>query len=571
MSDATPPGVAAQLRDLQERLQQLQAPPRRPPSFPALSFLLVVVLTMLLLYLIYDQTARLSALKASLRQELFDQIQKNQTVAVPSEAALRLTEKLNYLELRQTAVIDEARNSIQRQYFVITTVAAFFGLFTVFFGYRQLFVESRGSESREKHDQEMRSLVRSFQNNINTISSLISTLEQSYDYRKKIEDQLGKIQDRAFVLESHKAEDDNALTEIVGALNRDALQVVPLGIDRTALSFDENRRRMEAFVSRLTVAERTPNVQAKLNPVCFYVRGLNSVTTYQYELAVADIDITARKAREDLSAPRLENYPADRRENLHRLLDNLLTSCSYFQGVCRKNLGQYAQSRSKFQEALERNPEHWDSRHYLLQVMFLDETIPFATVAGEFDKACHRFDETFRLASQEDRERLRRAGNLLKISQGDIYHRKPLQQDSRSGYRRHENPERAVQCYWEAMEYLSNDLAQLCLAQALEQVGSSLWKTTTPQELYAAAFKSLKRRVAGDVDKLYSVTIYYMLAICAAKLPEHKSTMEVFLSQARHGLKEIPTDVTCFSPVSRIRLTRPQILEEMESFEKISQ
>ena len=562
------PAIEAEIRDLQEQIQRMASSSTTRMSFPTLTLLILIGLTGLLIYFVFDQTNRMSALKASLREELLTEVQKNQAINLPADSVQHFIEKLNYLELRQTAVIDETRNSIQRQSFVFTTVAAFFGLFTVFFGYRQLFVESRGSEAREKHDQEMRNLVRSFQNNITTISSLIGTLEQSFAYRKQIESQLGEIQERAKALESHQAEDDIALSGLVEALNRDALTAVPLAIDRTALSLDENRRRMEVFVSRLTVAERSRNVEQKLNPFCYYVRGLNNVIIYQYEPAIADLDIAARKAREDVAEPHLANYPADRRENLQKLLSELLVSCSYFQGVCYKNLGHYGPSRAKFTEALERNTEHWDSRNYLLQIMFFDDSVPFADLEAEFTNSIQRFEQSFRSASHEEREKLRRFGNSLKINQGDTYYRKLLPQKFRAGYQRHENPEKAAQCYWEAFDYVPNDLAHFCLAQALEQVGASLWRTTTPVKLYASAFRSLKNRVAGDYDKLYSVTLYYMLAICASKLPEQKAASEVFLSQARHGLKEVATQVTCFSPVSRIRLTRPQILEEMEEFER---
>lgn len=562
--------IAAEVRDMQQQIQQMRSSRGTRLSFPTLTLLLLIGLAGLLVYFMFDQTNRVSALKTSIREELIAEVQKTQAANIPAESVQRFTEKLNYLELRQTAVIDETRNSIQRQSFVFTTVAAFFGLFTVFFGYRQLFVESRGSEAREQHDQEMRNLVRSFQNNITTISSLIGTLEQSFAYRQQIESQLGEIQERAKALERHQAEDDIALSGLVEALNRDALATVPLGIDRRALSLDENRRKMDVFVSRLTVAERTRNIDQKLNPFCYYVRGLNNVIIYQYESAIHDLDIVARKAREDVAEPHLANYPSDRRENLQKLLTELLVSCSYFQGVCYKNLGHYASSRMKFIEALDRNPEHWDSRNYLLQVMFFDDSVSFADLEAEFTNSIQRLEQSFRSANHEQRDRLKRVGNTLKINQGDIYYRKPLPQKFRVGYQRYENPEKAAQCYWEAFDYLPNDLASFCLAQALEQVGPSLWRSTTPAELYASAFRSLKNRVAGDYDKLYSVTLYYMLAICASKLPEQKAASDVFLSQGRYGLKEVATQVTCFSPVSRIRLTRPQILEEIEEFERIS-
>jgi len=559
----------AQLNELRNELEQVRSARRPTSQFPALTFLLIILLVGLFLYFIYDQTNRFTALGATLREQLVTEVRNGQTAAVPTEIAQRINQKLDYLELRQTAVLEEARNSIQRQSFVFTTVAAFFGLFTVFFGYRQLFIESRGSEAREKHDQEMRGLVRSFQNNITTISSLIATLEQSFAYRSKIEDQLKEIQKKALSLEHHQEETDSAFGGVLDALNRDAMSVVPLGIDRAALNFEENRRRMEAFASRMTVAERTSkDVERRLNPFCYYVRGLNNVISYQYELAIADLKVASRKGREDLAQLNLANYALDQRENLQSALHDMMVSCSYFQGVCYKNLGGFADSEAKFREALERNPQHLESKTYLLQVMFFDDTVPFHVVENEYAKANQELANRLTTANQDEREKLKRAGYVLKINQGDIYYRSPIPVKSRSAYKRFEDPEKAVKCYWEAYDFLPNYLAMFSLAQAMEQVGSSQHRTTTPQELYTTAYTGLKSQVAGDYDRLYSVTLYYMLAACARKVHEGTAASEVFLSQARHSLKEVPTHVTCFSPITRIRLSRLQILDEMEEFEK---
>ena len=58
-----------------------------------------------------------------------------------------------------------------------------------------------------------------------------------------------------------------------------------------------------------------------------------------------------------------------------------------------------------------------------------------------------------------------------------------------------------------------------------------------------------------------------MMAISARRLSQ-KDSAEVYLSQARHCLKEVPSNVTCFSPATRIRLKRSDLLEEMDIFEK---
>jgi tetratricopeptide (TPR) repeat protein len=553
---------------LQQQIDELRKSRPRSLAFPLLTFLIIVAIFLLLVYFVYEQSTRLTAITNALRDEIVTEVRRSQAASLDPDVVRAFTQKLDYLELRQNAVLDEARGSLQRLSFIFAIIASFFGLFAIFFAFRQLFLESKSSSARDQLDQEMRGLVHSFQNNINTISSLIGTLEGTFEYRRQIEDRLGEIQARARVLETHQAESDVAFEDSVAMLNRDALSTVPLSIDRTAISYDENRRRMESFVSRLTVAERMRNAEPRLNPFCYYVRGLNNVTTYQYELAIGDLDIAARKGREDLVQPKLDTYPADQRENLSGVINTMLVSSSYFQGICYKNLGQYQASQAKFREALQRDRFHDESRNYLLQVLFFDASLPFNELEREFELAYDQLKERLRTASEEERSRLRRAGSILKINQGDMYYRKPLPLPFREGYRHYEDPEKAVKCYLEAYELHANDLTLFNLAQGMEQVGPSWWGEWTPRTLHERAFQSLKRRVAGDFDKLYSVTLYYMLAICARRVHDHSAASDVFLSQARHGLKEVPTHVTCFSPISRIRLTRPQILEEMEELEE---
>ncbi|MFN0104822.1 MAG: hypothetical protein ACKV2U_22410 [Bryobacteraceae bacterium] len=101
----------------------------------ALTVLILALTVLLFFYFIHDQSSRLQTFGTSLREELLSEIHKSQTSSIPSESSQRIANQLDYLQLRQTAVLDETRSSIQRQSFVFTTVAAFFGLFTVFFGY----------------------------------------------------------------------------------------------------------------------------------------------------------------------------------------------------------------------------------------------------------------------------------------------------------------------------------------------------------------------------------------------------------------------------------------------------
>lgn len=536
-----------------------------------LMVLLIVVNVGLSFYLSTTQSAQLNATTTTLREELRRASRASDLNVIPAEVAQKIENRLEYLTMRQDAILDEAKTSLSRQATVFTTVAAFLGLFTFFFGFRQFLVESRGTDAREKYEQEMRGLVQSFQNNITTISSLLSALEEVFRYRQQIQDELQTIKGRAADLERSRVELDEAFGASLDELNRDAVMVAPLAIDRAALNHEENRRLLETFAGKLEVAERSRNTGALLNPFCYYVRGLARTVTYQYHAAITDFKAAARRGREDLSEPHLTLYALEHREKREALLADMLLSCDYFQGVCHKNVGEYAEATTRFAAVLERNRRHFDALSYWLQVRFFDDRVAFRSVEEEFSRAIQEFRAATATADLSERDKLSHAGQVIEINFGDIYHRKLLSPDSRAGYRRHEDPEKAVAHYRRAHELASTEISAFSLAQALENVGSSQWLNDTPRKLYEATFTGLKSRVADQDDKLYSVFQYYMLAVCAAKLRERATVAEVFLSQARHCLREVPQNVTCLSPISRIRLSRPQILEEMESFEKLAQ
>jgi tetratricopeptide (TPR) repeat protein len=490
--------------------------------------------------------------------------QTQQLQPVSSEAIAGINARLASLENLQEAIVSASKGALEQMNFVFAIVAAFFGLFSLFFAYRQIMADT----SREGHDEEMRNLVHSFQDNINTISSLIITLEKSFEYRGEVQEQLAEIGRRAALLESYKEESDIVFRNLIAELNAEAVRLFSAEIDRASLSREENRSRLESFANRMNNAETMRQVEGLLNPFCYFLRGLSSVAVYQYESAVNDFQIAHKKGRVDLVDPKLSNYAEHDRENIERFVRDMLVACGHFQGVSFKNLGNYAESRRKFQEALDREPTYLQARTYMLQVMFFDRTVDFETIEGEYDRASEEFERALKQASDAgERSKLKKSLNVLKINQGNMYLKKWIHFDFRSGYRQHENQDKALKYYWEAYDYLNNDLAAFSVAQAMEGVGPSAWRGRAPQDLYEEAVSSLKKRVTEDHDHLYSVMLYYMLAICARKLRDVSESSEVFLSQARHSLRQVPSHVTCFSPINKIRLTRTEILEEMEKFE----
>jgi tetratricopeptide (TPR) repeat protein len=300
-------------------------------------------------------------------------------------------------------------------------------------------------------------------------------------------------------------------------------------------------------------AETTRQVEHLLNPFCYYLRGLGNASIYQYELANNDFEIAQRKGKSDLASPRLITYAEHHRENIAKRVNTMLVSCSYFQGVSYKNLGKYLESRNKFQEALDRDPKHRQSRTYILQIMFFDQSVPFEKIEKEYETTIEEFQKSLEASTSADRGKFKKDLNVLKINQGNMYLEKLIPLDSRSGYKQYENQTTALKCYWEAYDYTDNDLAAFSVAQAMERLGASTWRSVTPQDLYKKAMDTLKKRVAEDHDQLYSVMLYYMLAICTRKLGQVGEASEAYLAQARHSLRQVPSYVTCFSPINKVR------------------
>ena len=485
----------------------------------------------------------------------------------PDTELASLRARLSSLETLQEAMASTAKGALEQMNYVFTVVAAFFGLFALFFAYRQMSADS----SREEHDIEMRSLVGSFQNNILTISSLISTLEESFAYRKRVEDQLTKINERAALLETSKEQSELALTRMLDALNAEAVEYYPERMTRATLSQKENRLRLESFARRMDQALSLKPDGHLLNPFCYFVRGLYRSTGYEYELAIRDFRTATEKGKSDLTAPEPRTYAEHHRADIGKRLPGLLASVSHFQGIAHKNIEQYQESIRCFGAAIERDDRHFSSITYLLQVMYFHIDTPFEEVEREYERWFEWFERLLKSDIESvTRSRLLRSLNVLKLNQGNMYVPKPIAATSRlrSDHAKLEDASRALECFWEAYDYEADDLAAFGVAQAMEceGVGVTEWRRSRPDEKFEEAMTSLKRRVAEDPDPLFSVLLYYMLAVCARRLDKEDSS-RFYLAQARHSLREVPSHVTSFSPLSKVRLPRGIMLQEMEAFE----
>nr|VFJ43090.1 MAG: hypothetical protein BECKFM1743A_GA0114220_100042 [Candidatus Kentron sp. FM]VFJ43942.1 MAG: hypothetical protein BECKFM1743C_GA0114222_1000617 [Candidatus Kentron sp. FM] len=490
--------------------------------------------------------------------ELFDKLYKS-----AQETNDELKNKMAGIELRQKMIVEGAKGSLESMYFIFTAVSALFSILGIYFAYRHIHAESKKEESQEKHDQEMRGLVGSFQNNIDTINSLIETLQQSYSYKEEVEREIKELRER-----HHEGEEK--FRESILKLNTDAVRLYKEGFSRTTLNREERKRELKTFSNQMNNMAANRNIENQANPFCYYIRGLAHIANYRLANGIRDLEIAYRDGEVELSGVTEKNYAGHDIVGIREHLNRMLVDACYFEATSYKNLGKYKESIARFSKAIELDPTHLDSRVTRVQVMFFDARFEqFGKECEELDKILNSFSGTD--ADEVDKAALKDAKKFLKLYQGNMYLPKDerLLPTSRSGYKKYEDKAEAMKFYRQAYDHSTSARPTFALAQAMEQVTPASWgRGETPEKMYEEAMRKLKDRVTHDHDLMYAVMLYYMLAVCACKLTREKENAQIHLAEARRCLRELPEDITYFSPMNKIRLSRAEILEEMNKFEK---
>lgn len=476
-----------------------------------------------------------------------------------------MKDRLQALETLQEAMVSVSKGALEQMNLAFGIATGFFAVFFIFFGYRQIMSD----RSRDTSDVEMRGLVGAFQNNISSISSLILTLEKSFEYRAEVQGELDRLRGGLQIIETSTKQTSDVSNAVVENLNREAVALFDADVDRKNLGREDVTRQLSAFSEKVMSVAAIRNVEGMLNPFAHYLRGLHHVSNYEYQLADQCFALAQSSGSGQARAPSEDLYAREHFARIPSLTEKLLILCSYFRGVGYKNTGKYKKSLEQFSNAIELDPLHTQSRTYLLQVMFFDGSIAMPEVEQAF---AGEFDEYERMVREKllPKDRLSKYYSTLKLFEGNMYFHKWIPRAERAIYVDHEDKVKAAECYWEAYSSRPNEMTAFALAQALEWVDLVYHRSESPQSLYAQSMRILKKRISEDHDHLFTVTLYYMLAICAKKTARSNDMIELFLAQARHSLKQVPSDVTCFSPISRIRLEREQILEEMDEFERLT-
>jgi len=485
----------------------------------------------------------------------------------PSQIESRVSSLENLLE----AIVATSKSALEQMNFIFSIVAAFFGLFALFFAYRQIINE----EGKEKNNAEMIELVGSFRNNIHVVNDLIGTLKESFSYREKVEQEFESFRSEMDVVKGFKERAEKSFDEKVFSLNKEAYQLFKSRIDRGKFKSEENKGVLENFYISMNSIERMGQVEGNLSPFCFLLRALRYFNVTQYELSRKDLEESRKLGLREVVTPSITQYGEGLEDEVIKEIKRMLDDCNYHLGIIHYNLGNYSLSRERFIDAYSENSLDFRSRSYVPELMFFDTHIPFAKVTAEFSnveselnglptKDKQKFDWNAAMAS-------------LKMRHGNCYLPKMIPLSHRLRYESHEDASKAADVFWEAnknaelikeRKTLSEVFIMFSLAQALELLSRTEWKDKTPGELFEEVFFDIRKIIILKTEPILLSQLNYVLAICASKTKISGESPRTYLIRARENLQHIPSNVLIFTPINKILLTREDTIMEMELFEK---
>lgn len=542
---------------------------KKASTFPKFTFLILFVLLVSLLIFGNIYYSKLGEINASIPTNIKKEIINQYKDSTQDNIIENLIKRIETLELKQELLLNSSQQALEKMYFIFTAVSAFLGLFTLFFGYRQIVVEARKDETQQQHDQEMRGLVSSFQENIIKINSLISTLEQSYSYRKEVSKDLEEIEKGLSNLKKIKATEVNNFDKQLAALSNESFELFSK-LNRDNFKLDENKKKLENISIQINNIERE-NISNKLiSPFLYFMRSLNYFNKTQYSETRLDLEKALKVVLAEKSNPSWMVYPKIEQEKIKSEFDKLINECNYHLGIINYNLGNYIEARDYFNNAYIRNPKDFKSLTYIPELMFFDTNISFNDVENKFQQTIKKLYTLLEQDKDKENKNLINSYAILKMKEGNCYIKKKISFDDkyREIYKDYEDPDKATKCFWEAIKNNRSPFITFSLAQSLIDVGRVMWENTKPDELFRETFNIFNRKIAYYTEPILLFQANYIMAICAREL-KMESTPILYLSNARSFLKDIPSDILLYSPINKIPLQRRYILEEIEKFEKL--
>lgn len=484
--------------------------------------------------------------------------------------------RLTSLEQLQEAMVSASKGALEQMNFVFAVVAGFFGLFALYFAYRQMMADS----TRDTNDQEMRGLVGSFRENMSVINSLIVTMEKGFEHRAVVDKQINRLESNLKEVERFKDDTERSFTERIAEINREAWMLFG-SLNRENFKDEENRGRLGNFYVSMSAIERTGDVQASLTPFSYFIRSLHFFNATQYPMARKDLEHARDLATRHATEPPMQLYTGAGEPEVNNRLNQLLKESCYHLGIIYYNLGDYDKAKDRFTEAYDRDPSDLRSRAYIPELMFFEGRQPFGAIMDEFDSVEREFNTWL---TKESRGKVNLHGNLaaLLMRRGNCYLPKVIPLPHRSTYRTEENAEVAIRTYTKALENarrsitdkgkppLSEIFARFSLAQAMTENQEQTFDGTTREALFKEVFYDLRRQVSLKTEPIVLALLNYALAICVSEVALAGENRGFYLARAREHFTRVPPEVRVFSPINKINLAREEILAEMDEFEHLA-
>lgn len=530
----------------------------------SLNYLIMVVFTLLCFIQVYHVYGQ--------KQSYLENIQKADSSSKTNYE--NLNHQISLLKERQDILIESSKQDFERVYLVFAGVAGIFTIFSIIFGLRQIAFEKHRQRIEDHYLGEMQSVMNSFRDNITTINSLISTLKQTFDFQGEINNTLARVNDQLTELQSFKESEELGYRSEVDTLNARATQLfrdcnLHIG-DRISFTFEENKVKIQSLCNHFDTLKSTGNIDDYISPISLFLRALGHFNTNEYN----DTAILLSKAR-DTAKPQLDTplaqYGSWDVNEVKKNLEKLINETSYHLGIIYYNLGKYEGSRYEFKIAFEREPLDFRSRIYIPELMFFDKEIDPANTETEYKEVELELNNL----PTTDRKQMRPSWNShfasLKMRQGNFYLPKLIHLESRINWKKFENSESAIECYWEAKEHNpDSSFVNFSLAQSMHILGrSSLWREENPESIFRDIFQKFRNEAIMKTEPILLSLLYYCSAISCWLGKMQKENPTFYLNQARQHLQRIPKGIRIFSPINKINLIREEILKEMQQLEEL--
>jgi tetratricopeptide (TPR) repeat protein len=436
------------------------------------------------------------------------------------------------------------------------------GAVGAFLTYLQTKKENKLIKAQERQIEDAKVLATSYYKNIDSVTSLVTTLQAALSIYTKAEEKLKAIDSLQHTVSGL----DNYWQEQLARLNDDAVQLSPK-LTRAAINSRSTIQAVDSFTTRYEFVTSSPNLLKSPNANCLFVvafghraRGRDSEAEqcFQRAIEIAQEDI---KTRAELPYRAIPGNVTS-----HVWLTKLQNICHYHLGLTLANQGRYSEAVHAFERACQADAHDYKAASYIPEVMFFGGLVPLDRIVAEYRALLQK------LASVPESARSRLAqtpGELaadVHIKIGNCYFATSEHKD----YQPHRRVTEAEQHYRLALQADPNAvIAKFSLAQALQEQRKD---RSLCEKLYVDAYSELRNAVSRMIEHKSLILFYYMIAICCEGGRIGADNTQIYTLKIYELLSELPhkEQVRLFSPLTKTDLTFDRFSDEVRKFEATS-